>query len=106
MADKLDNLKKAKPFKKNDPRINRNGRPKLPDINEALARVLAAEKDGINAAEAILMALRAKASKGDVKAAEYLLNRGYGKPKETHELKGDLIPIGKVVIVHTDAKSS
>lgn len=96
MADKLDNLKKAKPFKKDDPRINREGRPKLPDINEALAKVLSDTKEGITAAEAILMALRAKASKGDVKAAEYLLNRGYGKPKETLDLKAEVTTI-KVV---------
>lgn len=70
---------------------NPKGRPKLPDINEALAKVLSDEKEGINAAEAILMALRAKASKGDVKAAEYLLNRGYGKPKETVAIEGEKI---------------
>lgn len=75
---------------------NPKGRPKLPDINAALAKVLSDEKEGITAAEAILMALRAKASKGDVKAAEYLLNRGYGKPKETLDLNAEVTTI-KVV---------
>jgi len=43
---------------------------------------LGEEKDGIEAAKAILMALRAKATKGDVRAAEVLLDRAYGKAKQ------------------------
>jgi len=71
---------------------NPNGRPKkLPDIDELLGNVLGEEKDGLTAAEAILKALRLKATKGDVRAAEVLLDRGYGKAKQfidnTHEFK-------------------
>jgi hypothetical protein len=55
------------------------GRPKLPDLKEAMAKVMAEEKDGMSALEAILKALRAKAAKGDVRAAQELLDRGYGK---------------------------
>lgn len=72
---------------------NPNGRPrKLPELDKLLADVLGEEKDGVTAAQAILMALRAKAAKGDVRAAELILNRGYGKPKETVEQtnKGDI----------------
>ena len=48
---------------------NPNGRPrKLPELDKLLADVLGEEKDGITAGEAILKALRAKASKGDVRA--------------------------------------
>ena len=84
MANKLDNLKKAVPFTKNDPRINKEGRPKkLPELDKLLADVLGEEKDGITAAEAILKALRAKATKGDIRAAEVLLERGWGKAKQT-----------------------
>jgi hypothetical protein len=62
----------------------RGGRPKkLPHLDELLADILGEEKDGIEAAKAILMALRAKAAKGDVRAAEVLLDRAYGKSKQT-----------------------
>ena len=60
----------AKPFQKGHSG-NPGGRPKkLPHLEELLADVLSEEKDGIEAAKAILMALRAKATKGDVRAAE------------------------------------
>lgn len=61
---------------------NPNGRPrKLPELDKLLFDVLGEEKDGISAAEAILKALRAKATKGDIRAAEVLLDRAYGKAK-------------------------
>ena len=64
---------------------NPNGRPpKLPDLHILLANVLGKEgKDGLTAAEEILMALHARAKKGDTRAAEVLLDRAYGKPKQT-----------------------
>ncbi len=63
---------------------NPNGQPrKIPELRKLLAEVLGEEKDGIAAAQAILMALRAKATKGDVRAAELLLDRAYGKAKES-----------------------
>jgi len=75
-----------KPFKKGQSG-NPNGRPKkLPELDKLLADVLGEEKDGITAGEAILKALRAKASKGDVRAAEVLLDRAYGKAKQTMDL--------------------
>ena len=67
--------------------LNPNGRPKkLPELDKLLAEVLGEEKEGVEAAKAILMALRAKATKGDVRAAELILNRAYGKPKEHLDL--------------------
>ena len=49
---------------------NPKGRPKkIPELDKLLADVLGEEKDGVEAAKAILMALRAKATKGDVRAA-------------------------------------
>ena len=63
---------------------NPNGRPrKLPELDKLLADVMGEEKDGLSAAEAILKALRAKATKGDIRAAELLLDRAYGKAKQT-----------------------
>jgi hypothetical protein len=80
--------KEGKPFKKGDERINRKGRPKLPDLKEAIAKLLAEEKDGKTALDAILAALRAKAAKGDVRAAQELLDRGFGRSKQTIEHSG------------------
>jgi hypothetical protein len=73
---------------------NPKGRPKLPDISEALAKILADEKDGYTALEATLMALRAKAVKGDIRAAEALLDRAFGKPRQSvdHTTAGDKLP--------------
>lgn len=65
--------------------------PKLPELDKLLADVLGEEKDGIEAAKVILMALRAKAAKGDVRAAEVLLDRAYGKAKQTVEHQGDAV---------------
>ena len=63
---------------------NPAGKPKkLPELDQLLADVLSEEKDGIEAAKAILMAIRAKATKGDVRAAEMLLDRAYGDRKST-----------------------
>ena len=73
---------------------NPAGRPKkLPELRELLANVLGDEKDGKTAAEAILMALRAKATKGDVRAAELLLDRAYGKPKQDIEMSANLTTV-------------
>jgi hypothetical protein len=60
---------------------NPKGRPRLPDLSEAVAKVLADEKDGKSALEAVFMALRAKAVKGDVRAIQELLDRAYGRSK-------------------------
>lgn len=72
------------------------GRPKkLPELDVLLAEVLGEEKDGITAGEAILKALRAKAAKGDVRAAEILLDRAYGKAKQSTDIniKSNLITV-------------
>jgi hypothetical protein len=83
---------------------NPNGRPrKLPALDKLMADVLGEEKDGITAGEAILKALRAKATKGDVRAAEVLLDRAYGKPKQTHDT--NITSTEPLVIIRTEPKS-
>lgn len=74
--------------KKGDPPLPGAGRPpKLPDLHILLAKILGEEKDSKTALEIILMALRQKATKGDLKAAEMLLERAYGKVKQQIESK-------------------
>lgn len=85
--DRLQNLKPFKPGQSGNPK----GRPKkIPALDDLLAEVLSEEKDGKTAAQVILMALRAKAAKGDVRAAEVLLERAYGKPKQEIKLENEV----------------
>jgi hypothetical protein len=90
-----------KPFKKGQSG-NPNGRPKkLPQIDVLLADVLGEENsDGIEAAKIILMALRKKAAQGDVRAAELLLDRAYGKAKQQMDVTsgGNPVPIPQIIM--------
>jgi len=83
----------GKGFEKFPERINKKGRPKLPDLKAAMAAVLAEEKDGMTALDAVLKALRAKATKGDVRAAQELLDRAFGRAKQSidHTTAGEAI---------------
>jgi len=79
----------GKGFEKHPERINKKGRPPvLPDLRIAIAKCLAEEKDGRTALDTILSAMRLKAVKGDVRAAQELLDRGFGKAKQTIEHTG------------------
>lgn len=83
----MPNPQNLKNFEKGDSRINRKGRPKkLPALDELLAEVLGEEKGGKTYAQIILNAMRAKAAKGDTKAADILLDRCYGKAKQAIDL--------------------
>ncbi len=63
---------------------NPKGRPPiLPELKEAISKVLSNEKDGNTALEKVLNALYNKAIKGDVRAAQVLLDRAFGKPHQT-----------------------
>ena len=74
---------------------NPRGRPKkLPELDKLLADVLGEPNaDGIEAAKIVLMALRKKAASGDVRAAEALLDRAYGKPKQSIDHTSDDKPL-------------
>lgn len=66
---------------------NPKGRPKkLPELDKLLADVLGEEKDGVTAADAILRKLRAMAASGNIRAAEILLDRAYGKAKQSTDI--------------------
>lgn len=79
---------------------NPSGRPKkLKALEEMLENILGEDKDGVTAAEAILMKLRQKAASGDIKAAEVLLDRYYGKAKQFMEVYGkDGAPLINIVM--------
>jgi hypothetical protein len=75
--------KKLKPGQSGNP----NGRPhKLPEIDKLMADLLGQG----DRAEKLLKAIYEKAQRGDTRAAEILLNRGYGKPKESIEHSGEI----------------
>jgi hypothetical protein len=62
----------------------------MPDVKDALARVLAEEKDGLTALDVVFRALRMKATRGDVRAAEVLLDRAFGKSRQSVDVNVDL----------------
>jgi hypothetical protein len=71
---------------------NPKGRPKkLPNLNELLKEVLGKEDaKGKTEAQLILEALKTRAKRGDVRAAEVLLDRGYGKVKDNIDVNMDV----------------
>lgn len=93
-----DIYKDAKPFVKNDPRINRKGPPKMPDLKEAIA-----EEIGDKGVREIINAIRARAKKGDTKAAELILDRYYGKLRQEMNLN---IPTEIVINLTKGGKGS
>lgn len=75
--------KGSKPFKKGTTG-NPNGRPKkLPEIDALLADVLGSDDDDKSEAKAVIKSLLTQAKKGNVRAIEVLLDRAYGKAKQT-----------------------
>jgi len=84
------NPKRPPGFEAHPERINRKGQPKLPDLKELLAKVLGNTDEGKSGAEAILKAMEARAKRGDVRAAELLLDRAYGKPKQDIEMAASI----------------
>ena len=91
--------KSGKKFEKNDPRINRNGRPrkfisKLKETGYTQSEILDAiqelrgiknNKDSTVLEQTIASAILLSIQKGDLNTLETLLTRVYGKPKEKIE---------------------
>ena len=89
------NPSKLKPFVKGDPRINRKGQPrKIPELDTLLADTISDIEWGKIIAALKTQALKPTNTTG-MRAAEILLNRGYGMPKQKTEIEytGEPIPI-------------
>jgi hypothetical protein len=79
--------KNAKPFVKNDPRINKNGRPKaLPDLNELFIEHLSKE----DLAKIINTLKESAKKKGGIRETELLFNRAFGLVKQQIEHSGGI----------------
>ena len=75
---------------------NPNGRPPvLPELKELLTKILSEEitdtssKKKVIALDAVLLTLRNKALKGDMRAIQEVLDRFYGKPNQGIDVKLD-----------------
>ena len=75
-----------KPFTKNDPRINKNGRPrtKLPKLEDVLIKVLGVDEETgeseiENLVKEMLKQAKDKSNRNNTKAAGMLIERAYGK---------------------------
>jgi hypothetical protein len=89
-SEQTVNEKNLKPFKKGQSG-NPKGRPKkLPSIDKLMIEVLGDEDNDNSEAKAILEALVTRAKKGDTRAAEILLDRGWGKSKQPIETDGEI----------------
>ena len=100
-----------KPIKKGEVRNPKGAPKKLPNLDLLLANVLGTEnEEGKTAAEQILEALRRRANTGDVKAANLLLERGYGKVKEKIDITTNDQSLNKpsiqIEIITTNGKES
>jgi hypothetical protein len=83
------------------------GRPKkLPSIDLLMAEVMGEENnDGITAAQAIIMKLRQMATKGDIKAAQLLFDRAYGKSKQQIDVTSQGEKVTVPTIIFTEGKT-
>lgn len=84
------------PFRKGDPLINRNGRPKKGQTMTDIITSVLLEKSvtfkgaQITGKEAVARKLLELAVAGDVPALRYLIDRIDGTPKQTVKLSGEL----------------
>jgi hypothetical protein len=81
----------GKLFKAGDSRINRLGRPKKMNLEKLLRKVLMEKVNNEPAIKGILIVLRDQALNGDIRSAELLLDRCFGKAKATTELTRPLV---------------
>lgn len=96
----------GKLFVKGDSRINTLGRPKKLNLDKYLRKVLMEKVNDIPAIKGILMKLRDQALDGDVRSAEMLLERAFGKAKQPIETSGPFAIIGIQYIVPENGNSN
>ena len=73
--------KNLKPFKKNDPRINKGGRPKWKHLTEMLNN-----EENQDKLEELVRVVYDKALSGDMRAVEFIADRLEGKVAQRVEL--------------------
>lgn len=93
----LENLKKAVPFTKNDPRINRKGAPKTKMLKDVLTAELQTESNGVDKLTAIINKLTTMAVKGDMNAIKEVLDRYAGKSVQHNIIEEFEKPIFKTI---------
>lgn len=83
-----------KPLSKDDPRRNKNGRPKkLPLLELAMAENITVEDIA-----AMIIAMKAQVKKGNVAAFNALMDRGYGRVKQPVDISLAMPDIDKIDI--------
>jgi predicted transcriptional regulator len=123
MANKLANLKKGDGFDKYPERINREGRPKkyvtllresgykLSEVNDTIQTIMAMDLEELKQVwdnpkatvleKTIANALKKSLEKGSLYSIDTLLNRVYGKPKETSQVTQD----SRIEVIFTKGKT-
>lgn len=89
----------AVPFVKGDARINRLGQPKKMNLEPLLRKVLGEKIGDMTAIEAILVKLKDMAISGDIRAAELLLDRAFGKVRAPVENQRPSLVVGITYIL-------
>ena len=102
MAGEINHIK-GKGFDKHPENRNNKGRPPvLPELKTAIAKLLSEKSGDYTALDAILKALFKRALTGDVRAAQELLDRGFGKSQQLIELAAKDIQITGITFDDTD----
>lgn len=87
------NGRKFKPGQSGNPK----GRPKkIPSLDKLLNEVLGSADDQDSEMKEVIEALTVRAKKGDVRAAEVLLERAYGKPKQEIRIDQEVTQVFRI----------
>ena len=101
---KIREVSKKTQFVSGDPRQNKKGRPHLlPNLTEILAEELGETKSGKTATQRIIAKVKDMAMKGNLRAGELLIERGYGRVIQGMDIKTDQPAIAPVINVYTGA---